>query len=105
MDRDRLAQCERSNIGIELFAVFGLHLIRALHGAERRRQRTARCVLKRLTGLESRLLSHHTRSTYILSMSVRVHDDPVTGDELDLSRTLVGDLNRVEKEPSAPLGL
>jgi hypothetical protein len=38
-------------------------------------------------------------------MSVRVHDDPVTRREPDLLRALVGDLNRVVKEPSVPLGL
>lgn len=100
-----LAKREGRDIGIEELALIGCHLICATHGAEGRREGTARCVLEELTGRQNGLLSHDSRPAHLFTTSIGILDDPMATDEADRLVAFIGDLHGVEKEPPLELRL
>ena len=99
MNRVRFAQRERSDLNLELVAVWGDQLVGSVHGAERCLQGAARRVFERLPRLEGWLLTHDTEATDFFEVAVGVRDDPVAADQLNRVRPFVGYLDRVQEEP------
>ena len=77
--RQRLAELEGSDLGVEAVAAVGDHAVAALHGAEGCGQRTEGGVLEGLPGLQHRLLSHHSRPLDLLDVAVGVFTGVNTG--------------------------
>ena len=101
VDRTGLDQLEDSNLGCELGAVPALHVEGPRHRAERRGQRTSRCVLEGLTRFEGRLFSYDAGTMDFFGMAGAVDDRPMPVQQLDSLLALVRDPDRVEKEPAA----
>ena len=105
MDRARLPQTERPDLGIEAFAVLDGHLIAATHLAKRRRKWTTRGVFKGFARIEVGLLAHHTGTAHFVHLTGPVGDQPASADQLHRHRTFVGDPDRVEEEPELITGI
>ena len=91
MQHPRHGQCELGNSRFELGAVFGHHLVAALHGADRRGQGAAAGVFEAFSRFEQGLLAHHAQSPDLLFLIFRVRDDPVAADELGGDIAGIGD--------------
>ena len=101
MDGTRLDQLKEGDLGLELCSIRALHVERASHRAERRGEWTARGVLKCLSGFESRLFADDARSMDLFAMPGSIDDCPVSIQQLDRHLALVGDPDRIKKEPAA----
>ena len=102
VNRVRLAQCERRDLGVEFFPGGGHHLVGAVHRPERRCEWAPGCVFERLTELECGLLTDHPEPLDLLEVVVPIGDGPVTAHQLYGLGALVGDLDRVQEEPAIP---
>ena len=99
VNRVRFTECKGRHFNVESVALRRHHLIRSMHRAERRLERAARGVFERLTWVESWLLTDDAKSPNLLDAIFGIGDGPVSTDQLDGIRALVGDLDRVEKKP------
>ena len=99
MNRVGLAQYKWCDFDVESIAFSRHHLVRSKHRSEWRFERAARGVLERLTRLESRLLTDYAEAPNLCHVFFGISDDPVSTDQLYCVRTLVGNLDPVEKEP------
>src|SRR5215471_13012495 len=82
MDGARLAQLEARDLGLEARPAGRHHLIRALHRAEGRVERTPGRVLEALARLEHGLLTDDAGASHLLDASGGVADQPVPRDQL-----------------------
>ena len=99
VNRVGLAQGEGRNFDVEPVTLGRHHLIRAVHRTERCLEGAARGVFERLTWVESWLLTDDTQSPNLFDAFFGIGDGPVSTDQLNGIWALVGDLNRVQKEP------
>src|SRR5687768_7227087 len=83
---------------VELFAAVGHHLETALHGTDRRAQRTGTRIAETLTRAQVRLLADHAGTAHLLLMPGTVGNDPVPRDQLDRLRALVADRDVVREQ-------
>ena len=80
---------------IEVDALFGAHLIAALHGANRCRQRGTAGIAEILSRLEIRLLADDALPEYLLHLAIGVGDQPVPADQPGSALAGVADGNGV----------
>ncbi len=94
----RYRQRKFGDLGFELHAVVGGHLIAAAHRPDRRLELAAARVLKLFTGLEQGLLADNTETAHFLNARVGVGDDPVARDQLRRDGADVLDRDRVGED-------
>ena len=99
MDGVRLAQRERRNLRVEAGAGLRDHLIRPLHDAEGRTERTPGRVLEGISRRQRRLFADDARATNFLDLTGAVGDDPMPANQLHGDIAFVGNPDGVEKEP------
>jgi len=84
-------QNKQRNGHIKAMAISGNKKETAMHGAVRCTQARATGVLERFAGIEQRLMTDHAQSFDLFSVTMRVIDDPMSGDQLRGNRTRVGE--------------
>lgn len=97
VQRPRNRQNKRRNVRIKTGAVFGDHLITAMHRADRGFENGARGVLVAFTRMHHRLFADDAITTYFAHVTIRVGDDPVTAQQACADRSPVMDLDRVRE--------
>src|SRR6266850_5932124 len=92
---------------VELLAVIAHHLVRALHGADRRLEHGAARIAKALARFEVRLFADHTVAAHFLNLAVRVRDDPVARHEARRNAAFIANGDGVGEDvtPLARIGL
>jgi hypothetical protein len=98
-----LDELEERGLGFELCPVGALHLEASGHRAKGRRQRAARGVFEGLAWRQSRLLADDAGTMNFFGMPGAIDDGPMAIEELDGRLALIGNLDRVEKEPATRL--
>src|SRR5439155_6865269 len=95
VQRARLCERERGDVGVELAAVLGDHPVGALHRAVRCLEDRAAGVLELFAGSQDRLVADHAVALDLLALAVAVGDDPVAAAQLVRDRADVLDAQRV----------
>src|SRR5690606_14897228 len=91
----RHPQAEARDLRPEDAALDVVHLVRAFHRPDRRRDDGAARVAVRVAGIEHRLLADDAGALDLLDLAVAVGDDPVPTAQLDARRALVRDRDEV----------
>src|SRR5918912_1205708 len=78
----RRREREFRDVGVELLAVLGEHVIAAAHRADRRRQRAAARVAEALAGPQQGLVADDAVAADFLDLVFGVGDDPVPRDQM-----------------------
>src|SRR5262249_29956890 len=97
-------QREARDGGAEDAPVTLVHLVRALHRTDRRRQYAAARIAVHVAAVEDRLLADHARAFDFLHLPVAVRDDPVPAPELRPDVVLVRNGDEICEGESALLG-
>jgi len=95
-----LDQLEETRLRFELCSVSALHVETSRHRSKGCRKRAARGVFEGLSGLEGGLFAHDAGAVDFFGVARAVDDRPMAIEELDGRVALIGNADRVEKEPA-----
>lgn len=101
----RLDELEDRGLRFELRSIGALHVKTPSHRAEGRWEWAARSVFEGLARLERRLFAHDAGAVDFFGMAGAVDDRPMAIEKLNGGVAFVGDVDRVEEEPSTRLGV
>lgn len=101
MNGSGLDELEEAGLRFELRTVGPLHVETSRHRAKWCWEWTARGVFEGLARGEGRLLADDAGTVDFFGMSCAVNDRPMAIEELDSGVTLIGNADRIEKEPTA----
>ena len=103
VNRSRLDELKKRGLRFELCSVGALHVEASSHRAKGRWQRTARGVFEGLAWLERWLFADDTGTMDFFGVASAVDDRPMSIEELDGRLALIGNVDRIEKEPATRL--
>ena len=105
MQYARHGKSKHGNLRVEVLAVFRYHLVAAVHGAHRRRDRGAAGVFKALAGTQQRLFANHAQAFDFLRDIIGIGDHPVAGDQLCCFSAVISYGNGVSEDITVRSGV
>ena len=99
VNRIRFTEGKRGDLGVEPVTPCCYHLICSMHCAKRRLEGASRGVLEGFARIQRGLLANDAESSDFLNSFVSIGYRPMSTNQLDGVRTLIGNFDCIKKKP------